>query len=154
MPALLRQMASVLMDSISGYAGRANGSAMIRRNGSLSQVTRSGLIALWASMAASAASWASEHLGQGELCLQDGDVVAVAGAPVSGGERVRQDRQPLAQQRVDLPGPQPVAGPLQCGGVVNGGEAVIECLEPDTGPGGLPLRPVVPVDAQLGVAGK
>ena len=46
-----------------------------------------------------------EHLGQGELGLQDRDVVAVAGGAVGGGERVRQDGQPLAQQRVDLAGP-------------------------------------------------
>jgi hypothetical protein len=37
-----------------------------------------------------------QHLGQGELRLQDRDVVAVAGGPVSRGERVRQPGQPFA----------------------------------------------------------
>jgi len=37
-----------------------------------------------------------EHLGQGELGLQDRELVAVAGGPVGRAERVRQDRQPLA----------------------------------------------------------
>ena len=54
-----------------------------------------------------------QHLGQGELGLQDRDVVAVAGGPVGGAERVRQDRQPLAQQRVDLVGSELVADGLQ-----------------------------------------
>ena len=46
-----------------------------------------------------------QHLGQRELGLQDRDVVAVPGGPVGVGERVRQDRQPLVQQRLDLSGP-------------------------------------------------
>jgi len=33
-----------------------------------------------------------QHLGQGTLRLQHGNVVAVTGGPVGGGERVRQDR--------------------------------------------------------------
>jgi hypothetical protein len=37
-----------------------------------------------------------EHVGQGELGLQDRHVIAVARGPILRGERVRQDRQPLA----------------------------------------------------------
>ena len=95
-----------------------------------------------------------EHLGQGELGLQDRDVVAVAGGAVGGGERVRQDRQPLAQQRVDLRRSQAVADRLQRGRVVDRGEPVVQRLERNAGLGGLALRPVVAVDAQLGVVRK
>ena len=77
-----------------------------------------------------------------------------SGRPVSGGERVRQPGQPSAQQRVDLLRAELVADLLQGGGVVNGGEAVVQCLERRSGPGGLPLGPVVAVDAQLGVVGE
>ncbi len=36
-----------------------------------------------------------EHLGEGELGVQDGEVVAVAGGSVGRGERVRQTCQPF-----------------------------------------------------------
>ena len=92
-----------------------------------------------------------EHLGQGELGLQDRQLVAVARGPVVGGERVRQDGQPFTQQRVDLLGTQTVADPLQPVHVVDGGETVVQRGEPDPRLGGLPLRPIVAVEAQLGV---
>ena len=95
-----------------------------------------------------------EHLGQGELGLQDRQFVAVARGPIGCGERVRQDCQPLAQQRIDLLGPEPIADRLQCGWVIDRGEAVIECGELDAGLGRLPLSPMVAVEAQLGVIGK
>lgn len=44
---------------------------------------------------------AVQDLGAGELGLQDGDVVAVAGGAVSGAERVRQRLEPRAAERVD-----------------------------------------------------
>jgi len=43
-----------------------------------------------------------EHLGQGELGLQDRDLIPVAGCVVGVGEGVGQDRQPLVQQRLDM----------------------------------------------------
>jgi hypothetical protein len=95
-----------------------------------------------------------QYLGQGELNLPDRDVVAVAGGPVGGGERVRQDRQPLAQQPIDLLGPEPVADRLYRGGVGAGGEPVVQCGVPDPGLGGLAFGPLVPVEAQLGVVGE
>jgi hypothetical protein len=54
-----------------------------------------------------------EHLGQGELGLQDRDVVAVAGLAACTGERMRQQAQPLAQKAVDLFCRQVVADLLQ-----------------------------------------
>ncbi|MGH9111550.1 MAG: hypothetical protein ACRDZN_04520, partial [Acidimicrobiales bacterium] len=42
----------------------------------------------------------TRHLGEGELGLQHGQVVAVPGAAVAGGEGVRQAGQPLAYERV------------------------------------------------------
>ena len=44
---------------------------------------------------------AVEHLGEGELGLQDRHLVEHAGTPVGTAERVRQPPQPLAQQRID-----------------------------------------------------
>jgi len=92
-----------------------------------------------------------EHLGQTELRLQDRDVIPVAGGPVCGGERVRQDPQPLAQQGVDLRRAQPAADRLQPGRVVAGGEPVVQRGEPHPGPARLPFGPLVPIEAQLGV---
>ena len=92
-----------------------------------------------------------QHLGQGELGLQDGDVVAVAGGSVGRAERVRQDGQPLAQQGVDLLGSESVADGLQRHRILDRGEPVVECLERDAGLGGLAFGPFVPVEAQLGV---
>ena len=82
----------------------------------------------------------SQHLGQGELGLQDGDVVAVAGGSVGRAERVRQDGQPLAQQGVDLVGSESVADGLQRHRILDRGEPVVERLERDAGLGGLAFR--------------
>ena len=92
-----------------------------------------------------------EHLGEGELRLQDREVVAVAGGAVRGRERVRQERQPLAQQRVDPLRAQAVADRLHGGDVVDGGEGVVQGGVADPGPGGLPLGPLMAVKAQPGV---
>ena len=89
-----------------------------------------------------------QHLGHGELRLPDRDVVAVARGPIDGGERVRQNRQPPAQQRLDLLGAQSLADPLQPGqvsGVVQGGEPVVQRGEPDPGLGGLAFGPLVAI---------
>jgi hypothetical protein len=78
--------------------------------------------------------------------LQDRQVVAVSGGPIVSAERVRQDRQPLAQQGVDLLGAEPVADLLQPAWVIDGGEGVVQRGESDPGLRGLPLRPVVAVE--------
>ena len=95
-----------------------------------------------------------EHLGQRELGLQDRQVVAVAGGPIGGGERVRQDGQPLTQQRVDLAGPELVADRLHRRRVVDSGEPVVQGGEPDPRLRGLAFGPLVAVEAQLGVVGE
>jgi len=95
-----------------------------------------------------------QHLGQGELGLEDREVVAVAGPAVRGGERVRQAGEPLAQQPVDADRVQSVADALQAGRVITGGEAVVERLEADPGLGCLALGRLVAVDAQLGCVGE
>src|ERR1700680_2324077 len=93
-------------------------------------------------------------LGEGELGLADGDVVAVAGRPVCGAERVRQPCQAFTAARGHLDGAQEVADRLQSGGVLEGGEAVVQRGEGEVGLGGLAFGPVVAVDAQLGVEGE
>ena len=82
-----------------------------------------------------------EHSGQAELGLQDRQLVAVAGGLVVVGERVGQDSQPLAQQRVDLRRSEAVANALQRRYVVDCGEPVVEGLEPDPGLGRLAFAP-------------
>src|SRR5215218_3035603 len=95
-----------------------------------------------------------EHLGQGELRLQDRQLIAVAGGLVLGRERVGQDRQPFAQQRVDVFRAEAVADRLDSGHVLAGGEPVVQRLEPDAGLRGLAFGPLVAVDAQLGGVGE
>ena len=67
-----------------------------------------------------------QDLGQGELGLADRNVVAVAGLPVRGGERVRQARQPFTQQPIDLLRSESVADGLYRGRVIAGGEPVVQ----------------------------
>ena len=86
-----------------------------------------------------------QDLSEGELGLQDGQLVGVAGRDVIGGERVRQDAQPLAQQGSDVRRAEPVADGLQRGGILARGEPVVQRRKADPGPGGLPLGPLVPV---------
>jgi hypothetical protein len=95
-----------------------------------------------------------EHLGKAELGLDDGGVVAVPGGGVVVGERVRQDPQPLGQQRPDVLLAERIADRLQCRHVFDGGEGVVHRGEPDPGLFRLPLRPMVAVDAQLGAVGE
>src|SRR5690348_16494607 len=69
-------------------------------------------------------TWVSENSG-----LHHRELVAVAGGPVRGGERVRQPGQPLADQLVDGLRGQAVADRLHRRhvlGVVDGGESVVQ----------------------------
>ena len=54
-----------------------------------------------------------KDLGQAELGLQDGDVVAAASAPIGRRKRMRQPAQPFAQQAIDLGSAQAIAELLQ-----------------------------------------
>jgi hypothetical protein len=67
---------------------------------------------------------------------------------------MRQDRQPLAQQRVDLLGPEPITDGLQRGRVLDRGEPIVEGFEGDAGLGGVAFGPLVAIDVQLSVVGK
>jgi hypothetical protein len=92
---------------------------------------------------------AVEHLGQGELGLQNGQLIPVAGGLVLRGERVGQNLEPLAQQRLDVRRAQTVTDRLQGRHVIAGGKPVVQRLEPDLLLGRLPLRPLIAVNAQL-----
>jgi hypothetical protein len=92
-----------------------------------------------------------QHLGEGELGLQHGDVVLVAGGLVVGGERVRQPSQPLEHQRLDLLRAQPVTDGLHRARVGHRGEGVVQRRDPDAGLGRLPLGVLVAVEAHLRV---
>ena len=79
---------------------------------------------------------AVEDLGQGELRLKHGDVVADARRPVGSGERVRQARQPFAQQGVDPRRRQAVGQALHHRRVGASQDAVVQRLERDVPLGG------------------
>ena len=90
-----------------------------------------------------------EHLGEGELGLQDRELIAVAGQAVSRRERVRHPRQPPPEERVDLRVRQSVADTLQSVRVIALKETVVQRRERDPGRLGLALRPMMAVEAQL-----
>jgi hypothetical protein len=70
------------------------------------------------------------------------------------GERIRQDGQPLAQQRLDVLRAQTVTDRLQRGHVIAGGKAVAQLGEADHGLGGLALAHSLPSTHSFGVNGK
>ena len=83
-----------------------------------------------------------EHLGPSELRLQNRDIVADAPLPVAGRERMRQPRQPLAQQGID---PRCAVSPSanrcsRVGDRRSAGDAVVERLERDAPLRQLPLQ--------------
>src|SRR3954452_4193992 len=98
--------------------------------------------------------WQVEHLREGELGLQDRDIVAIAGLPIRSGVRVRQETQPLAQKTIDLFCRQPVADFLQPLGIDTTQDTVVEGLELDALPYKLALGIFVAVKTKLGVERK
>src|SRR5271156_2380534 len=64
-----------------------------------------------------AGEWPVEDVGQGELSLKDRNVVTIAGCSILGCEGVRDARQPLSEQRVDLLSRESIAELLQSSGV-------------------------------------
>jgi hypothetical protein len=86
--------------------------------------------------------------------LQDGQLIPVASVFVFGGERVGQDRKPLAQQRFDVFRSETVTDPLQDLHVVHRGEPVVQGLKADPCLGCLAFSPLITVHAQLGGIGK
>ena len=95
-----------------------------------------------------------EDLGGGELCLQNRDIIAVAGLAVRAREGMWQEPQPFAQQCIDLGGGKPVANRLQALGVGTPPDAVVEGLEGDAFLGELTLGVFVAVEAELGIERK
>lgn len=94
-------------------------------------------------------------VGQGELGLQDRELVAVAGPPVGGGEGVGQPSQPLAGQSLDVGGPEAVG--RRCagaGGAHHRRRSRCPAARSRSRPGRLALDPLVAVQAQLGVVGE
>src|ERR687895_2281273 len=76
-----------------------------------------------------AAEGSVQDLSQGELGLEDGNLVAVTGSAVLSRKRVRQACQPLASQGVDALGGQAVAQWLQPLRVGAGKDAIIQGLK-------------------------
>src|SRR6202521_941602 len=66
-----------------------------------------------------------EHLGERELGLQDGEIVAIARGTVARREGMRQAAKPFAQQLIDLGLRQALAQPLRQLGVGTGLDAVV-----------------------------
>jgi hypothetical protein len=60
---------------------------------------------------------------------------------------VRQPRQPFAKERIDLRRREPLADPLQAGGVIAVQKPVVQRGEADPRLLGLALRPVMAVEA-------
>jgi hypothetical protein len=95
-----------------------------------------------------------EHLGQGELGLQDRDVIAIAGLAIGPGEGVWQQTQPLAQQGVDLLCREAIADLLQPRGIGAAQDPIVERREGDAFARQLPLGVFVPIQVQLGIERK
>jgi hypothetical protein len=70
-----------------------------------------------------------EHLGQGELGLQDRELIPITGRPVRWGEGMRQATQPFAKDGVDLGGVQRVGDSLDAAGRIARADAVVQGLE-------------------------
>jgi hypothetical protein len=87
--------------------------------------------------------------GGGELDLLDRQLPAVVGVLVGAGERLRQPGQPLAGEPVDLLVGQPVADPLDCLGVADRAERVVQGRERDAFLQALLLGVLVPVEVDL-----
>lgn len=88
-----------------------------------------------------------EHLGQGELGLEDRDVVAVAGPSVTSAVGMGQTGRPLADKALDLGGAERKADVLERGRIRAALEPIVEGLEVEAGLFGLTLGPLVAVDA-------
>jgi hypothetical protein len=91
---------------------------------------------------------------QGELGLEDGDLVAVTGGAVLGGKWVRQACQPLASQGVDALSGQAVAQWLQPLRVGAGKDAIVQGLKGNAALLQLPFDVFVTIEAKLGIVGE
>ena len=90
-----------------------------------------------------------EGLRQGELGLQDRELIPIAGHPVRRGEGMRESAQPFAKDRVDLGGVQRVGDPLYAAGRVARADAVVQGLERHLPLRELPFQPLVPIQTEF-----
>jgi hypothetical protein len=67
-------------------------------------------------------------LRQRQFDLQDRELIAISRLPVPGGERMRQQAQSFAQQRIDLLPGKSIADGLQPRRIRTGEYAVVQCL--------------------------
>jgi hypothetical protein len=93
-------------------------------------------------------SGAVEDPGVGELELAEGELVAVAAAAVLGAEGRGKERQPAAQEALDLAGRERARDLGQGLRVGARAEAVVERLEREPAPLGLTLGPLVAVEVE------
>ena len=70
-----------------------------------------------------------EDLGQGELGLQDREVVPIPGLAMRCGKGMGESAQPFAKDRVDLGGVQRVGDPLHAAGGVARTDPIVQRLE-------------------------
>ena len=73
-----------------------------------------------------------EDLGQGELGLQDRELIPIARRAVRGGEGMRQSPEPFAKDRVDFGGVQGVGDPLHAGGRVARADAIVQAARTES----------------------
>jgi hypothetical protein len=87
-----------------------------------------------------------EDLGETDLHLKDGKLVAVPGGAVFGGEGMWQSFEPTAKEGVDVVGAEGTANLLQCFRVLAAEETVVERLIANPLVLQLPFGPLVAVD--------
>lgn len=92
-----------------------------------------------------------EHLGKGELDLEDRDVVVIASTSIGVSQWTGQASQPLVHEGLHMLGAEAVADRLQGAEIAAACKAVVEGVEADTGLGGLALSPVMHVEQALAV---
>jgi len=95
-----------------------------------------------------------QHLRQRELCLQNGEVIAIASRPILRGEGMGQPGQPFAQHPLNPRSAEPRGERLQARWIRTGHDAIVGCFIGDALRGQLALEVLVPIETELGVVGK
>jgi hypothetical protein len=97
---------------------------------------------------------AVQHLGQGALRLQDGEVVAIARRAVLRGKGLRQPCQPFAQQGVDTFGSETIGQGLGALGMGTTAQPVGQGLESDAFLGELAVDVLMTIEAEPATVGE
>jgi hypothetical protein len=98
--------------------------------------------------------WPIEDLREGELRLEDRELVPIARLPMGGREGMRQAAEPLAKDRIDLVGCEGIGDLLDAARRVGRSNAVVQRLERNPTLRQLALEPLVPIETDLGGIGK